>query len=251
VARTAAGAALTRAPAVEQLAVRAATLRELLDLWAIVRPEDLATTIHTFVRAAIALVGVRHAESAEVAARYFWAFRGAERVAGVAPAFAPAATPPTAEVASTIRGAALAGIIDGRRAGQSIALAKDSGLVRVSGAVAKLVLTGGRRTLLTAVEADPEVLGWGRTVSGDACAFCRMLAARGPGYGSKRAADFAAHDTCACGVEPTYAGSRPSAEQRRYAEQWQAAQRQARESGDASSGTANDALNNFRRYLGG
>jgi hypothetical protein len=126
--------------------------------------------------------------------------------------------------------------------------------VRAAGALTKLVLAGGRMTLLRSVEADPRTIGWGRVTSGDPCAFCRMLAGRGPAYGSKRSADFEAHDSCACTAEPSYEGSEPSAQAVQYQREWKAAQEQAaqeRAEGVERPSTANNALNAYRRYLAG
>jgi hypothetical protein len=123
--------------------------------------------------------------------------------------------------------------------------------LRVAGALGKLVLTGGRRTLTGIAARDPQALGWGRTTSGDPCAFCRMLAGRGPTYKTEKSADFEAHDGCGCSAEPLFKGGSPPEQAAEYAREWNEAQRLARQDGTSSTGTSNNALNNYRRYLAG
>jgi len=251
VALTAAGAALTRANQAAQLAARARSLQGLLALWRIVDVTDLKGTIDTFARAAALLAGEGFAQSAVSAANYYSLFR---RVEGIGALIVPAAVPPPAEaIIGDLRGAALKGIIDGRRAGMNVDRAKANGLVRVSGALTKQVLAGGRMTITGAVIDDRKALGWARVTAGEPCAFCRALAARGPVYKSERTADFQAHDHDACVPEPVYEGTpgktgAPAAAAA-YADEFRTAQAWARTSGTMSQDTSNNALNNYRRWL--
>lgn len=251
-AKTAAGTQLTQAHHAAQLAVRAGSIAQLVRLWRIVDPADLKGTIDTFVSAAVLLAGSGFDESAGTAARYYSLFR---RVEGGArdnlPQGSPLARTPAADLAAELRGAALKGIITARRASLSTTEASDRGFVRTAGALAKLVLAGGRRTIVTMTASDRTALGWVRVTDGDPCAFCRMLAARGPVYKTEAGAEFVPHDGCGCSAEPFFKGSAPPEQSAEYARQWQAAQAQARSDGTMSSGTSNDALNNYRRYLTG
>jgi len=89
-----------------------------------------------------------------------------------------------------------------------------------------------------------------RVTDGDPCHFCLTLASRGPEYKSRATASFQAHDHCGCVVVPVYRGTPIPASTRRAEEIYVAAQRWARANPDlAAKGTANDALNNVRRYL--
>ena len=250
-ALTAAGAALTQANRAAQLAARAGSLQGLLRLWSIVDVTDLAGTIETFARAAALLAGEGFDQSAAAAANYYGLFR---RVEGVGAITVPAARRPAAEVmVGELRGAALKGIIDGRKAGMDIGRAKSQGLVRVAGALTKLVLAGGRQTIIGATDRDRQALGWARATSGDPCTFCRMLASRGPAYKSEKSADFQPHDHCACMPEPVYRGD-PAAvgvakQAAEYLGEYHEAQAWARASGTMSKDTGNNALNNYRRWL--
>jgi len=250
-ARTPAGAELTAAHQAAQLAVRAGSLDNLVKLWRIVDPTDLSGTIDTFVRAAVLLAGQGFDRSAGTASRYYGLFRRVEGIAGAAPIVGLAGRPTELALTAELRGAALSGIITARRAGLTPEGAKTRGLVKVAGALGKLVLNGGRRTLIDVAARDPQALGYSRVTSGDPCAFCRMLAGRGPVYKTEKSADFHPHDGCACSAEPLFKGGQPPEQAAEYAREWQAAQAQARSDGTMSSGTSNDALNNYRRYLTG
>lgn len=250
-ALTAAGAALTNAHRAAQLAARAGSLQELLRLWQLVDVTDLAGTIDTFARAAAIIAGAGFDQSALISANYYGLFR---RVEGIGQLAIPAASRPSADlVAGQLRGAALKGILDARRAGMSIDVASRQGLVRVAGEMTKQVLAGGRQTIITGTQGDRRALGWARATSGDPCTFCRSLAARGPVYRSEKSAGFEPHDHCGCMPEPTYAGDPvgigTSARSSEFAAEFKQAQAWARSSGTMSADTSNNQLNNYRRWL--
>jgi len=251
-ALTRAGAALTTAHRARQLAVQAESIKGLMTLWKAVDPTRLADTIDVFVQAAVLLAGQGHDQSAALAARYFDLFRTAEGVPGRAAA-AAARRPAVDIMASDIRGAALKGIIDGRRAGMPIEAASKNGLIRVIGALSKLVLGGGRMTIIGNIDTDRQALGWSRVTSGDPCTFCRLLSSRGPAYKTEKSADFQPHDHCSCTPEPIYPGdpldAGPIARAAAHKKEYTTAQAWAQESGTMSQDTSNNALNNYRRWL--
>jgi hypothetical protein len=88
--------------------------------------------------------------------------------------------------------------------GESPDRARDASFVESSGVAGRHVLTGGRRSLLTLLQDDPQARRWIRVTDGDPCAYCAMLAGRGPVYLTKKTASFSAHDHCACTAEPVY-----------------------------------------------
>lgn len=57
-----------------------------------------------------------------------------------------------------------------------------------SGSLMATVLAGGRNTLIGSVESSRFSLGWRRVTDGNPCAFCAMLASRGPAYTSAESA---------------------------------------------------------------
>lgn len=248
-----AGAQLTSQHQAAQLAVRAGSVQQLMRLWRGVDPTRLADTIDTFVTAAVLLAQQGHERSAQEAIRYFESFRRAEGIRGTL-TIPAAPLPPAGEIAADLRGAALAGIVTGRRRGMSLTKASDNGLVRVAGALIKRILTGGRMTIITGAANDRAALGWARVTTGDdPCAFCRMLSSRGPVYKTEKAAEFDTHATCACVPEVVYAGDPldvgPVRQTETYLAEYTRAQEWARESGTMSVGTSNNALNNYRRWL--
>lgn len=95
---------------------------------------------------------------------------------------------------------------------------------KASAIVERHVLNAGSDTLIAAVAADPIAVRYGRVPEPDCCAFCAMLAIRGPVYtaeasaasASKRGvlrvlttdttANFRPHENCRCDVQPLFRG---------------------------------------------
>jgi ADP-ribosyltransferase exoenzyme len=203
-ATTAAGATLTADQRVAQVSMRAATLRDVVRLWATVNPADLRGTIGTFADAASTVVRARNQESARSAAAYLAQFRAAEGVSGRISGATPARAPSAEDVAGSLRGAGLSGIIKSRRAGNTIEAASANGLVKVLGEASKIVIGGARDTVIAATDGDPLARGWQRVTSGSPCAFCSMLASRGPVYKNAKTSGFEPHGHCGCTAEPVY-----------------------------------------------
>lgn len=244
-ARTEAGATLTEQHYRAQAQVRAQALRDYLKLWPVWQGDD--DSFNLLVTAAVPLVRAYHGLSVTVAAAYFNSFRRAERAGGSSPPRLAAPLEPDRLVASlTVTGRVQTA--KALRAGQAPDVAMRAALVRTSGALTRHVLSGGRDTIDNSTREDRETAGWGRVTDADPCAFCAMLAARGPAYG-KDTVGFEAHDHCACTGEPAYADAEWPGRAREFQALYQRAQREARANGSASSETANDALNNFRRLL--
>lgn len=256
-------AELTRTYQAGQQRISRGLLADLLRLWrAVVDPSDMGSFTR-FAELAARMVGQRREESQAAAARFYELFRATQVVpvgaaallgagAPVARGFAPVAAAPVEEaaLAGVLRGAALAGFVGGRRAGQSERRALDNALVKASGTASRLTLNGGRDTILTSVRADSEALGWLRVTDADPCHFCLTLASRGPEYKTRSSASFQAHDHCSCQAMPVYRGTRIPESTRRAEQVYIAAQRWANAHPDlAASGTKNDRLNNVRRYL--
>lgn len=246
-ARTEAGAELTEQHRLMQVQVRARALRDFALLWPIWTDDD-QSSFARLVAAATTLVRGYHGVSAAAAASYYAAFRSAEDVG--ATARPPLAAPPADALITTslyVTGEAAARKAE--RGGQSPEVARKTALVRTSGAVTRHVLNGGRDTLLDAVAVDKKALGWARVTDADPCAFCALLASRGPVYKSEQSAGFEAHDHCTCAIEPTYQGSAWPGDSREYRDLYNQAVRDAQAGGELDRGTSNDALNAFRRAL--
>jgi hypothetical protein len=125
------------------------------------------------------------------------------------------------------------------RLGFSPQAAKGQGFILVSGASARLALEGGRETITGTVRTDGLVTGWIRVPSGSACAFCAMIASRGPVF-KEETVGFQAHDHCACVPEPYHDGSAWPAVNEQFRDQWN----------EVTAGKGGrDALNAFRAHL--
>lgn len=201
-ATTLAGSRLTERHRTAQLALRALSLRQVLEIWPAFDVEDAARSWPPVEAALLAVIGERRAISASLAAGYFEAFRRVERAGGAATPVVSAFDDATVARARTSLQVTGYVTVERLKALKHPSPGKVA-LVRVSGAVTRHVLDGGRETLLTSVRADRRALGWARVTSPEPCEFCSMLASRGAVYTAMSGA-FQAHDHCGCGLEPAY-----------------------------------------------
>lgn len=236
-AATAAGARLTEGHRLAQSRLGASVVRQMAGLWPLLDPEDLDATVERWLRLALPVVRSQHDASARLAAAYLRTFRSIE-----APDLPPLRLPPppTFDPAQATTSLTVTGPVTVRTAtgaGQTIAAASDAGLSASARAAMRLALNGGRRAIVNGANADPDTQGWARATSGNPCAFCDMLASRGPVY-SEETGDFEAHDGCSCTAEPVYPGS-----------EWPPGAREARALWDESTRgySGNAAINAFRR----
>lgn len=204
-------------------ALRARAVADVVRLWPALDPTDLEASWPALERALQLLVLSGRQEAAALAAGYITAFRALEGAAGAAAVVSGA--PVSAEqLATSLR---VTGPVALKRAvslGLTHEQAAKTALVQVAGSVSRLILNGGRDTIHRSIQADRQALGYARVASGGACAFCAMVASRGPVYKSQataRGGEHGYHDHCNCGVEPVY--HRDAAwpnNSRRYEELW-------------------------------
>jgi hypothetical protein len=242
-ARTEAGAALTKQHYEGQVKIRVAALRDffrVVPLW-----QGDISSFNEMVSAAVPLLLASRQLSAAYAGSYFQAFRVAEGVGG-------SAVPLLAEAPDLdqIRGALY---VTGERmtreallAGKSPEAAMRAAHVRMSGSVGRNVLRGGAETIIRSTAADKEARGWGRVTGANPCAFCAMLAGRGAVY-SEDTADFESHDHCTCGAAPMYGDARLPGRAEAFKRLYDEAIADARAAGELRRGTSNDLFNAFRR----
>lgn len=98
--------------------------------------------------------------------------------------------------------------------GQEAPQALEVAGVEVAGAASRQALYGGRKAMLELVRADKAALGYIRVTDFQPCAFCAMLASRGPVYKSdsftesdprfEGAGKQKVHDHCGCTIESVY-----------------------------------------------
>lgn len=93
--------------------------------------------------------------------------------------------------------------------GRDAFAARDAALTATAKAAQRHVINGGRGTILGSVKRDNRSVGWARLTDGKPCAFCALLASRGPAYKSETTAQFKSHDGCGCTPVPVFDFSAP------------------------------------------
>lgn len=222
-AATATGATLTEQHRLAQLRIRAQFLREFVKLWPLLDVERLDETTTGWIGLAVDLITKWRAESAQRALAYYAAFRQAELPVvrpTVDPVFNAAqyiglAPVNLAQIGTSLVVTGPIGYKSRIAKGFLPAMARSTTFTAVSGAASRHVLDGGRRQLIGTGNADEMAVGFARVTDGDPCAFCAMLASRGPKYKTratafrttdraKRGPNERYHDHCGCQAEPSF-----------------------------------------------
>lgn len=199
---------------VAQLALSAALVKALRQMWAATSPLNSVGGMRAF-RAGVAALVVQFAQAARVmAADYYLNTRAAAGVPGV-PAIQTVELPPTSLVDAGIDWA-MRDYLDKTEAAI---------LAKVEAAMTKAVLDVAREQVVAAVEGDDQALGFRRVARPDACYWCISLCLRrstrgGEGdqhlgvYKSRESAGQLPpnpkgeinryHDNCNCAVEPVF-----------------------------------------------
>ncbi len=202
-AATATGRRLTAAHRQAQIRVGALTVQRMRDAWRILDPSDLNGSFAAWLRTVEPIIQAQRAVSAQVAARYVAAFRVAEAGSPLPGGAVLAAAAPSEQIATSML---VSGPVSLRKQlirGVQFGRAVDVSQAQSAGEGMRIALNGGRETVLDTVRADPRSVGWARAASGNACAFCALLASRGPVY-REETVDFEAHRHCSCSAEPVY-----------------------------------------------
>lgn len=241
-AATAAGARLTEAHRAEQAQVQDGFLAEFLAIWTLLNQDDPEQSGDAWVRAVMSLMRQFRRRSVELADEYYRAFRLAE-LSSDDHWDPPAALDDVAELdAAAKRSLELMGplnVANRRRRLQPADRISANVLVQASGSAARHVANGGRAVVLRDVAQDEKALGWARVTRDNPCAFCAMLASRGPVYKTRQQAGFQPHDHCRCYPEPVFTRDAPwPGRGREFQELWYSA---------TSGYSGRDAINAFRR----
>jgi hypothetical protein len=236
-ALTAEGAALTEAHRTAQLRNAAIVALLVSRYWHIqVRPEQIAQTAEAWVDFLVPFVLRFRTQSEDLAAAYFEAFRTLEAGSNALEPFKPTRLDPLSEDAvraslwatgpaaferklETIEGDRR--LVQGAEVPPNpvvekaqIQAAFDEAGKQAGGSAVRHVQNGGREQIMAASAEDKRCLGFLRVTDGDPCAFCAMMASRGPVY-KEDSFDFSdprfvgpgtakAHDHCGCHNEPVY-----------------------------------------------
>lgn len=201
---------LTQAYRSQNNTIRAAIIRDITRIWPLFSTEDTSGSWPGVLAALKAIVTGHRNTSAQSATQYMTAFRFAEGIQGQ---FRPVRVPrlPTGQLDTSLTVTGLVQYRKARLVGLTPERAADQALVTVSGAASRLALDGGRETIIGSVRSDRRALGWMRVTRPGCCAFCAMLASRGPVYKNAKSAGFGPdgqperwHDHCNCSIEPVY-----------------------------------------------
>jgi hypothetical protein len=169
--------------------------------WATLDVANLRESLPVFQQLTAAIVRRYGLAAATLAVQFY---RSQRIAAGVTNPFTvrPASPPPVEQVAQTVDWATqpLWSAAPDTPAAQSNVIAGTE----------RLVLDVGRQTVTDNAARDRHAKGWARITEPGACAFCLMLATRGPAYG-KHSADFLSHSSCRCHAEPVFTAYEPPA----------------------------------------
>ncbi|MFH9579130.1 hypothetical protein ACH4MO_14165 [Streptomyces globisporus] len=221
-------------------------VRDVRKLRRLIIPSRLQETVPDWIEAVRAVVGEYGNASAAAAADFYEAERVAAEVTGrfTVPLLDP---PPDEQVDNSLRWATKdlwprdpddPKTTAAQRAPLETRL--DAAEKKAEGVAQKLVTDQGRGTVQAAVQRDRMAVGYARAAALGACAFCRLLAARGMVY-KQDTADFRAHDGCNCGVIPVFRGQR--FELSAHAQEWDRLYR------EYAAPFPGDQLRRFRRAI--
>ncbi|CAH9419489.1 hypothetical protein SGL43_06544 [Streptomyces globisporus] len=221
-------------------------VRDVRKLRRLIIPSRLQETVPDWIEAVRAVVGEYGNASAAAAADFYEAERVAAEVTGrfTVPLLDP---PPDEQVDNSLRWATKdlwprdpddPKTTAAQRAPLETRL--DVAEKKAERVAQKLVTDQGRGTVQAAVQRDRMAVGYARAAALGACAFCRLLAARGMVY-KQDTADFRAHDGCNCGVIPVFRGQR--FELSAHAQEWDRLYR------EYAAPFPGDQLRRFRRAI--
>lgn len=264
---TAVGAQLTETHRVSQAQLARSLMLAIAGAWAAFDVANPAATWSAFAAAAGPLIADARRDSTRLAAEYFPDFRAAEGAAGAAAArLAP--MPTTEQLLARARTILVPATVLRIPTGRQLDQLNEFAFTNLAGEAARQALNGGRSTIDYSVQEDRQAIGWARVTTANPCAFCAMLASRGPVYKnrefaqggrtgprnaaaealglpySERIGGYRAHAHCACTAEPIYSSNADwPGRSREFAEIWQ----------ETSQGTTSsqEAFVAFRRRLEG
>lgn len=219
-------------------------VRDVRGLRRLILPSRLRESVPDWLAAMNAIVGQYARTSAAVAADFYDAQREAAGVPG--PFTVPVADPPPdGQTEASLRWATkdlwprdLDEATPAQLQPMDVRLAQAE--TKAEQVAQKLVTDTGRGTVREAVRQDRQATAWARAAARGACAFCKLLAARGAVY-KRDTADFRAHDGCHCGVVPVFRGQR--FELSDHAKEWERIYR------EFAAPHPGDQLRLFRRAL--
>lgn len=224
------GRRLTEAHKFAQMQVGARAELDARMLWGRLDFTDLDGSTPYWLATTVAAVGQRTVESQRVASAYLRDFRTAELgTPGLVAVGSPDGTAQALRFAGPVRVKRLILV------GMQPAEAYEAALTKFGGMARRQAMMGGRLTVAATAGADRKAVGWRRVTDSNPCAFCAMLASRGPVYRDAAAADgIQYHAHCGCSAEPAYSHAwEPTPDEERFMDEYGAARAEVAPDGKA------------------
>jgi hypothetical protein len=259
-ALTAEGRALTEAHRLRQLATSARAAARASQLWSGLDADNIDASMPAWLSRNLVSLREFHRESVDRAAAYVPAYRRAELGRNFG-----SIERPDFDTAETAQALVLAGPVRVKlltKRGMTSTKAQSEALRKFQGIVRRQTMAGGRQLIDQTTESDQRAIGWRRVTDSKPCAFCAMLASRGPVYRSASTAGtdggglldnksgLRFHSHCGCTAEIVYGEWKPSEREQGFLAQYQEAAQAANADGfsrtEASVLPRMRAAGNFR-----
>lgn len=230
-ALTVEGKALTEAHRREQLAIASEAVFESRSIWS-----RVLSSQSTWLALQLSILRQFNGESRDLAEDYLSDYREAE---GVAESFIQPAPFVASEMMSTMLVAGPYSVKNFIGKGADPGDAVGTGFNKLSGMIRRQVLSGGRMLIDRTAQGDSQAIGWRRVTDGNPCAFCAMLASRGPVYRSATKADSIAgsglryHSHCGCTAEIVYGEWKPNEQELGFIDSYAGAANAASRAGES------------------
>jgi hypothetical protein len=202
-----------------QLVIRRQAVAETAKTWQVLDFDRLAKTWPTWLVQMTDLLTRMHAQSADMGALAYRALRQYETGD---PGTATVTAPPAEDWLARALGYSAAGVFQQRaRAGATPDTAARSALTTTLGTAARVVLDGGRSTVVESVKVDDAAVGFYRVTDGDPCYFCALISSKGIAYKTRDSAGLDAnvrfdgdgiakfHNDCGCSIAPAFSRDVP------------------------------------------
>ncbi len=197
------GRRLTEAHRLAQTELAARSMADMAATWTLLDPGRIDATVNVWLEKSAQVVSTWRDGSTQTAIGYSQAFRAAE-VPSVIDGFRPLAGDPLdpQSLASSLLSQGPWKLKSLTGAGWSLGQASVAAQVAAAAAGARVVLAGGRSSIINTANADPKAFGARRVTAPGCCSFCALLALRS--IDGLSAAYFKAHDNCMCQPETAY-----------------------------------------------
>lgn len=199
-----------------QALLSARMVRQMLRVWRdLVNPAKVDASWPAVRSALVPVVRQARAESSALARD---AYMQARRDAGVPDGLFTPAEAPELVSGRLLASLDVTGPVEFKNAvaaGKTPQQAMDAAAVRMAGSAQYLALEGGRDVMRRSIARDERATGWSRVTDNDPCAWCAMLASRGPVYktaktaGDPRQGGNRYHDHCFCQAWPAFTLDEP------------------------------------------